>query len=94
MARTKMVDGVSVPLTPEEEAERDADEINAAQQKSDLIPTQYSRDREAAYLAEGFTPEALAVALWERDIEGRPDAADAMEVIRQEIKTRIPKPGR
>ena len=33
----------------------------------------------------------LNVALWEKVVEGRPESADALEVKRQEIKTKYTK---
>ena len=47
--------------------------------------------RRKAYEAEGITDNALAVALWEKLIENKPEAADAIQVKRQAIKERIPK---
>lgn len=36
--------------------------------------------------------DALVVALWERFIEGRPEASEALEAQRQAIKAKHPKP--
>ncbi len=60
--------------------------------EGECAAVKYSDDREAAYEAEGFTPAALVVALWEKLVETRPAAADAIEVKRQAIKARFPKP--
>ena len=49
-------------------------------------------NRKAEYIKEGCTEEALIVALWEKVIEGRPEAADALEVKRQAVKEKIKKP--
>jgi hypothetical protein len=46
--------------------------------------------RRAAYLSAGLTSEALAVALWEKIVEGRDEKADAIQVERDAIKARIP----
>jgi hypothetical protein len=50
--------------------------------------TQYQRDRAAEYPSI----EALVVALWEGVVEERMSAVTALEAIRQEIKSRYPKP--
>jgi hypothetical protein len=34
----------------------------------------------------------LNVALWEKVVENRPEAADALEIVRQQIKAKYPKP--
>ncbi len=60
--------------------------------EAERAAVKYSEDRAAAYEAEGFTPDALIVALWEKTVETRPAAADAIEVKRQAIKARFPKP--
>lgn len=49
---------------------------------------QYRRDREQAYPSL----EAILVALWEQVIEGRPATAAQLQVLREEIKQRYPKP--
>ena len=49
---------------------------------------QYKRDRAAEYPSI----EALVVALWEGVVEERMSAVTALEAIRQEIKSRYPKP--
>ncbi len=49
-------------------------------------------EREAEYIKEGCTPKALIIALWERVVEGRPETSDALEIKRQAVKIRIPKP--
>jgi hypothetical protein len=49
---------------------------------------QYRRDREAAYPSL----EAILVALWEQVIEGRPTSAADLQVLREAVKQRYPKP--
>jgi hypothetical protein len=49
---------------------------------------QYRRDREQAYPSL----EAILVALWEQVIEGRPASAAQLQILREEIKQRYPKP--
>lgn len=36
---------------------------------------------------------ALVVALWERVVEGRPEASDALQTQREAVKDKYPKPG-
>lgn len=55
----------------------------------EMADTEYQRLRQAEY--PGYFE--LLVALWEKDMENRPEAADALEVKRQEIKAKYPKPG-
>jgi hypothetical protein len=52
----------------------------------------YIAKREEAYQAAGLTPQALTIALWERLVENNPQTSDALEIIRQDIKNRYPKP--
>ena len=50
------------------------------------------KDREKEYIKEGCTEKELLIALWERIVEGSPEASDALEVKRQAVKERIIKP--
>ena len=65
-------------------------EIEAAhaEWEAEYNATQYQRDRAAEYPSI----ETLVVALWESVVEERMSAVTALEVIRQEIKTKYPKP--
>jgi len=53
MARHKMVNGVAIPLTPAEEAERDQAEIDFTAKRKrheiEAAKTKYQRDRKAEY---------------------------------------------
>ena len=73
-------------LPPLEEIEGDWAAIEAEREA-----TEYERSRKDAYLTEGITTEILIVALWERAVEGRPEAADAIQVKRESIKAQYPK---
>lgn len=42
--------------------------------------------------AEYPSAEALAIALWERLVEGRPEASDALQAQRAVVKAKHPKP--
>ena len=65
-------------------------EIEAAhtEWETEQAATQYQRDRAVEYPSI----EALVVALWEGVVEERMSAVTALEAIRQEIKSRYPKP--
>jgi hypothetical protein len=49
MARFRAPAEGNVPFTAEEEAERDAEEAQAAAEKAEFVKTQYQRDRAAEY---------------------------------------------
>jgi len=49
MTRTRIENGVEVLLTPEEEAQRDIEEKDWADEQVELKKTQYQRDRAEAY---------------------------------------------
>ena len=49
MARFHATAEGNVPFTAEEEAERDAEEAQAAAEKAELVKTKYQRDRAAEY---------------------------------------------
>ena len=48
----------------------------------------YKQDRQSEYP----TIEEMTIAMWEKDVEGRPEAANKLEQKRQEIKNKFPKP--
>ena len=48
MARTKMVNGEVIPLTPEEESARDAEEAKAAEEKA-ALDADHTWKRKAEY---------------------------------------------
>ena len=49
--------------------------------------TEYQRLRKKVYPSQ----EDLLIALWEKNMEGRPEAADALQVERAAIKLQYPK---
>lgn len=53
---------------------------------------QYKGERRVAYQLEKILIPEMVVALWERIIENNPKASDDMQVIREAIKQKIPKP--
>jgi len=59
-----------------------------AEWEAEYNATQYQRDRAAEYPSI----EALVVALWEGVVEERMASVTALEAIRQQVKSRYPKP--
>jgi len=47
--------------------------------------------RQAEYVKQGATTQSLIVALWEKIVEDRPESADALQAIREQVKLDIPK---
>ena len=47
--------------------------------------------RKDEYEKRGVTTEAMVVALWEKIVENRPEKAEELQVIRNEVKQQIPK---
>lgn len=67
---------------PKNDQERTAAEVYAAHDHYD-----YAAERAKEYPSTA----ALVVALWERDVEGRPELADALQVQREAVKAKWPK---
>ena len=63
-------------------------DAEVARLEAEHAATQYQRDRAAEYPSI----EALVVALWEGVVEERMAAVTALEAIRQQVKSRYPKP--
>lgn len=57
-----------------------------------VAPPTYAELRRAEYDRRGVTAEAMIVALWERIVEGRPAASDALQAARTAVKAAYPKP--
>jgi hypothetical protein len=70
------------------EIDQAAYDAEVARLEAEHAATQYQRDRATEYPSI----EALVVALWEGVVEERMAAVTALEAIRQEIKSRYPKP--
>jgi len=47
--------------------------------------------RQAEYVKAGASTDALVVALWEQIVEDKPESADALQAIREQVKLDIPK---
>ena len=88
----KLVDGVEVPLTQEEIDDFDAREAAHSAAQIEYAKVAYKDRRQEKYNKRGVTPQAMSVALWEKVIEDRPEAADALQVIRLQVKSEEPKP--
>ncbi len=89
MSLTKMVDGVSVQMTPEEEAE-----IRAEWAAWDTMyqATKYGEDRRANYPALGDQLDALWKIIRNNPNILVPDEAQAIDNQIQQIKSNFPKP--
>ena len=89
MELTKVVNGVVVPLTPEEALAIPAEwaAVNAKKEQYRL-KEKYKADRRKEYPSS----EELLIALWEKVIEDRPEAATALQVKREAVKIKYPKP--
>jgi hypothetical protein len=55
-----------------------------------IVPV-VAETRKAEYVKQGITTDALIVALWEKVVEGRPGAAEAIQAVRESVKLTIPK---
>jgi len=62
------------------------------QTSPEKIWADYYEARNAEYAKRGVTRDAIMEAQWEKDMEGRPEKADALQLIRLEVKELIPKP--
>jgi hypothetical protein len=86
---TKIVNGEEVELSAEEEAEMRAEWSAADAARATYVATEQYKDlRRDAYPSI----EEIAVALWEKIIENRPESADALQTIREAVKEDYPKP--
>lgn len=54
-------------------------------------PLSIKEQRKAKYLEKGITVEAMIIALWEKQVENRSEAVDALQAERVKIKQEIPK---
>ena len=70
------------------EIDQAAYDAEVSRLEAEHAATQYQRDRAAEYPSI----EALVVALWEGVVEERMAAVTALEAIRQQVKSRYPKP--
>ncbi len=88
------IDGVGDTVPPRIDFRPEATEVQQEQALAILaahVPEDYLDKRQAAYVQEGVTIKAMVVAVWERVVEGRPEASDALQAIRERIKAQFPK---
>jgi hypothetical protein len=91
----RLTDGAFIPTAEGNTDYQDylkwiADGNTPEAQDPDPVKT-YTQLRQEEYMKRGVTIEALSVALWEKYIEDRPDAATSLQAIREEVKTLYPK---
>jgi len=58
---------------------------------SDHVEVTLEERRQAEYVKQGASTDALIVALWEQIVEDRPESAAALQAIRAKVKLDIPK---
>ena len=76
---------------PEPKDKQGTDDSNEETYDDEYADT-FGTHRENAYNKEGVSMNAMIVALWEKTVEDRADVATALEVKRQAVKKRFPKP--
>ena len=76
---------------PEPKDKQGTDDSNKETYDDEYADT-FGTHRENAYNKEGVSMDAMIVALWEKTVEDRADVATALEVKRQAVKKRFPKP--
>ena len=81
MPRTKIVDGVEVHLTPEEETARDKEEAQAESDHQEYLKVKYKDDR----LKEYPSLQECIHAILDNDLE-------ALQERRKAVKLKYPKP--
>ena len=84
MPRYKLLDGIKVQFTAEEEAQRDIEEAKALEEKADYDAKQYQRDRATAYPS---IQEQLDMQYWDK-VNGTTNWEDAIA----KVKSDTPKP--
>lgn len=84
----KLVNGIQVPLTPEEIEDFYERERLHTLKMEEMARLEYQRLREQAYPRI----EELVVALVEKE-DGRPEALEALMELRRQVKIQYPKTG-
>lgn len=54
------------------------------------VPEDFQDKRQQAYLEADVTVEAMVTAMWERVVEGRSEATDALQAIREAVQRQFP----
>jgi len=52
----------------------------------------FIKDRNNEYNKSGATRDLIMEALWEKVVEGKPEKADALQIVREAVKIKVPKP--
>jgi len=78
MPRYKLLNGIRVQFTVEEEAQRDIEETQALQEKAEYDANQYQRDRATAYPS---IQEQLDMQYWDK-VNGTTNWEDAIAKVK------------
>ena len=81
MPRYKLINGVRVQFTAEEEAQRDIEEAKALEEKAEYDANQYQRDRATAYPS---IQEQLDMQYWDK-VNGTTNWEDAIAKVKSDI---------
>ncbi len=81
MPRYKLINGVKVQYTAEEEAQRDIEEAQALEEKAEYDANQYQRDRATAYPS---IQEQLDMQYWDK-VNGTTNWEDAIAKVKSDI---------
>jgi len=84
MPRYKLLNGIRVQFTAEEEAQRDIEEAKALEEKAEYDANQYQRERATAYPS---IQEQLDMQYWDK-VNGTTNWEDAIA----KVKSDTPKP--
>ena len=84
MPRFKLVNGIKIQFTTEEEAQRDIEEAQALEEKAEYDANEYQRDRATAYPS---IQEQLDMQYWDK-VNGTTNWKDAIA----KVKSNTPKP--
>ena len=88
----KLITKYKEPTVPAEViyqgTDKDAKNADGVPTYDEFYADNYKSYRQSAYPSV----DELMVALWEKEVEGRSTDADALEVKRQEVKTKYPAP--
>jgi hypothetical protein len=88
----KLVNGVEVALTQSEIDDFNARAAAHETARAAYALVAYKDERLRKYIERGVTIEAMSVAVWEKVMENRPEEADRLQTIREQIKLEEPKP--
>ena len=81
MPRYKLLNGIKVQFTAEEEAQRDIEEAQALEEKAEYDANEYQRERATAYPS---IQEQLDMQYWDK-INGTTNWEDAIAKVKSDI---------